>query len=114
MSLRIFSIEEGWRILFAESIEAGRRLEAVCGICVLVYDRDLPGVDWRDGLRALVTSKAPVLPIVMASAPSSGLRSEVLNCGGYDMAQNPLEPSSFVPLVNGALALAESIESLQG
>jgi DNA-binding response OmpR family regulator len=113
MNLRIFSLEQGWRILFAESIESARRLRALSGICVLVYDRDLPGMDWRDGLRALVTLKAPVLPIVMASAPTSRLRAEVLNCGGYDLAQNPLEPSSFVPLVNGALALAESIESLQ-
>ncbi len=113
MSLRVFSIEEGWRILFAESIEAARRLQALSGICVLVYDGDLPGVDWRNGLRALVTSKAPMLPIVMASAPTSRLRAEVLNCGGYDVARNPLDPSSFVCLVNGALALADSIESLK-
>jgi len=54
-----------------------------------------------------------MLPIVIAADLSASLRSEVMNCGGYDLARNPLEPDRFVPLVNGAFALAESIDAIE-
>jgi DNA-binding response OmpR family regulator len=112
-SLHILSLEQGWRILFAESLEDGLRLEHTNRICVLIYDRDLTGVEWREGLRALLSSDEPLLPIVISDAPSAELRSEVIDNGGFDLARNPLEPDCFVALVNGALALAESIDSLE-
>jgi DNA-binding response OmpR family regulator len=112
-TLRILSIEEGWRILFAESLEDGVRLQYSNRICILVYDCDLPGVEWRQGLRILLAVNEPVLPIVISSVPDAPFRSEVLNLGGYDVSRNPLEPECFVPLVNGALALAGTIDSLQ-
>lgn len=112
-NLRILSLEEGWRILFAESVEDGLRLQYTNRICVLIYDRNLPGVEWRDGLRTLLRLDGPVFPIVISDVASAQLRSEVINSGGFDLARNPLQPECFVPLVNGALALAESIESLE-
>jgi hypothetical protein len=35
-----------------------------------------------------------------------------LDCGGYAVARKPVERGNLVPLVNGALQLAEDIESL--
>jgi DNA-binding NtrC family response regulator len=113
MSLRIFGLEEGWRILFAGSVDDGLRLQYQSGICVLIYDRELPGIEWRHGLGMLLRLNPPVVPIVLSNAPDARLRAEVVRCGGYDLARNPLDPASFVPLVNGALALAEAIESLE-
>jgi DNA-binding response OmpR family regulator len=112
-NLRIYSLEQGWRILFAGSLEDALRLQYLGRICVLVYDCDLPGIDWRRGLRTLLAVNEPVLPIVISNVASSRFRSEVLNCGGYDVAGNPLDPEFFIPLVNGALALAGSIDSLE-
>ena len=112
MSLRILSLEQGWRILFAQSIEDGLRLQSLSGIGVLIYDRELPGIEWRYGLRTLLRRNPPVVPIVLSNAPNSRFRAEVVSCGGYDVARNPLDPAAFVSLVNGALALADSIESL--
>ncbi|MGA3186792.1 MAG: hypothetical protein ABSF22_06745 [Bryobacteraceae bacterium] len=112
-SLRVLSLEQGWRILFADSLEDALRLQHLNSVSILVYDRDLPGVEWRHGLRTLLTSKEPVFPIVISDVLDSRLRFEVLACGGYDLAQNPLDPKDFVALVNGALALAKSIDSLE-
>ena len=109
-SLRTLALEQGWRILFAETIEDGLRLQNLDRICLLIYDHQLPGVDWRDGLRTLLALDEPTLPIVIANVVSARLRSEVLNCGGFDLARNPLEQECFV---NGALALAESIDSIE-
>jgi DNA-binding response OmpR family regulator len=112
-SLRTLSLEQGWRILFAETLEDGMRLQTLDRICVLIYDRHLPSTEWRHGLRTLLASDEPMLPIVIADDPSASLRSEVLSCGGYDLARNPVEPECLVPLVNGAFALTESIDSIE-
>lgn len=58
-SLRVLSLEQGWRILFADCLEDGLRLQRLNKVWILVYDRDLPGVDWRQGLRTLLTSLKP-------------------------------------------------------
>ena len=78
-NLRIYSLEQGWRILFAGSLEDALRLQYLGRICVLVYDCDLPGIDWRRGLRTLLAVNEPVLPIVISNVASSRFRSEVLN-----------------------------------
>jgi DNA-binding NarL/FixJ family response regulator len=109
MRLRILALEEGWRILFAGSPDEALRL-CTGTRSVLIYDHDLSGVDWRCGLRLLAADQ-PVIPIVIAQSPSARLRSDVLDCGGYDLACNPLDAESFVLLVKSALALAEAIDS---
>jgi DNA-binding response OmpR family regulator len=112
-TLRVLSIEEGWRILFADSLEDGLRLQNQNRVGVLVYDRNLSGVDWKQGLRTLLSSDEAVFPIVISDVLTPRLRSEVLYCGGFDLARNPLEPKDFAALVNGAWALAKSIDSLE-
>jgi DNA-binding response OmpR family regulator len=111
--LRVLSLEEGWRILFAESVEHGLRLQHLNQVRVLVYDRELPGAEWRYGLRRMLASDRPLFSILLTDAPGPQLRSEVVSCGGYDLARNPLEPQQFAALVNGALALGESIDALE-
>lgn len=113
MNLRVLSLEQGWRILFADSVEDALRVRSLHRIGVLVYDRALRGADWRQGLRRLICCEEPLIPIVVSDVPDARLRSEVLNCGGYDLARNPPERGCFASLVNGALRLAESMDSIE-
>jgi hypothetical protein len=112
-SLRVLSLEQGWRILFADCLEDGLRLNRLNKVCILVYDRELAGVEWRRGLSMLLILHRASFPIVLSRAPNCRLRSEVLYFGGYELARNPLDPKHFAALVNGALALARSIDSLE-
>ena len=114
-SLRVLAIEQGWRILFADCTDDGLRLQSLNRVRILVYDCDLAGVEeWRDGLRTLLNSPhKAIFPIVIAGTPSNGLRSDVLSSGAYDLARTPLEPNRFAALVNGALALGNSIDALE-
>ena len=112
-SLRVLSLEQGWRILFAGCLEDGLRLQRLNKVWILVYDRDLPGVEWRHGLSMLLTSHQAIFPIVISDVPSCRLRSEVLHFGGYELARAPLDPKYFAALVNGTRALARSIDSLE-
>jgi DNA-binding NtrC family response regulator len=110
-SLRVLSLEQGWRILFADCLEDGLRLQRLNKVWILVYDRDLAGVEWRHGLSMLLTLQRAIFPIVLSHMPNCRLRSEVLRFGGYELARSPLDPKHFAALVNGALALARSIDS---
>jgi DNA-binding NtrC family response regulator len=112
-SLRILSIEEGWRVLFADSVEDGLRLQQGNRVCVLVYDRNLSDRDWRQGLRTMVAAGDSAIPILLSNVLTPRLRTEALRCGGYDVAANPLAARSFAALVKGALALQESIDGLE-
>jgi DNA-binding response OmpR family regulator len=112
-NLRVLSLEQGWRILFADCLEEGLRLQRMNKVWILVYDRNLPDVEWHYGLCALLTSNNVLFPIVLSDVLSCRLRSEVLHCGGYDVARKPLDRKYFAALVNGALALARSIDSLE-
>jgi hypothetical protein len=92
-------------------LDDGLRLQRLNKVWILVYDRDLPGVEWRHGLSMLLTLHRAMFPIVISDVPSCRLRSEVLHCGGYDLARKPLDPKFFAVLVNGALELVRSIDS---
>jgi len=110
-SLRVLSLEQGWRILFADCLEDGLRLQRLNKVWILVYDRELSGVEWRHGLSMLLKLHRASFPIVLSHVPNCRLRSEVLHFGGYELARSPLDPKHFAALVNGALALARSIDS---
>jgi hypothetical protein len=110
--LRTLSFEQGWRILFAETLEEAIRLQTFDRISIVVYDRQFQGVEWQDGLSTLLAFEEPTLTIVLSDVLDARLRSEVLECGGYDLAQSPLEPARFASLVNGAFSLIESIDSI--
>lgn len=109
--LRILSIQEGWHILFARSVDAALYLSTVHKIAVVIYDQELPGANWRDALRSLVDA-APVCFILLSSFVDRRFWKTVLDIGGYDVAQKPLNARSLVPLVNGALELTNSVESV--
>jgi DNA-binding NtrC family response regulator len=111
MSLRVLALEQGWRILFADCLEDGLRLQQLNSVSILVYDCGLPGVEWRHGLRTLLDSHMAIFPIVMSPVLSPRLWFEALECGGYDIARNPVDPTHLAALVNGALALAKSVDS---
>ena len=111
MDLRVFSIQEGWRILFAKSLEAALKLSKLHKVTIVIYDLDLPDVEWRKGLRSFVNGY-PVFFILLSPVVNQRLWKAVLDNGGYDVVRRPVERESLVPLVNGAFALASSVDSL--
>jgi len=110
MELRIFSIQEGWRILFAKSLEAALMLSKIHKVTIVIYDLDLPDVEWRRGLRSFANGY-PVFFILLSPVVDLRLWKAVLDNGGYDVVRTPVQRESLVPLVNGAFSLASCIDS---
>jgi DNA-binding NtrC family response regulator len=75
------------------------------GAAVILYDRDLPGLDWRDALRKLAGA-IPACPVILTSPVNDGyLWGEVIRRGGYDVLAKPLQEDQTVRFVNLAWSL---------
>ena len=109
--LRVCSIQEGWRVLFATTVEGAVRIRQMNRIGVVLYDCDLPESDWREGLVTLLNCAEPVLAIVLSHVVDPRLCLAVLDGGGYAVTRKPLDRQSLVALVNGALQLEDTIDS---
>src|SRR5215467_11082297 len=79
VNLRVLSIQEGWQISFARTLEAALQHRDASRIAVIVYDRNLPGADWRKSLSALVQSPRPVFFVLLSCAPETRLRRTVID-----------------------------------
>lgn len=111
--MRITAIQERWNIRFASTIEHACGACFGAGICVVAYDGDLPGVDWRQAVRSLSAQPfgaqyGPVLCIV--SHRCGDLRGQAIACGAYDLASKPFDRPAFANLARGAFQLALSID----
>jgi DNA-binding NtrC family response regulator len=99
-SLAAFSVRGQWDLVlagsFEEALEGLKKMRAAVILC----DRDLPGLDWRDALEALAGSR-PDCPIVLTSSVNDEyLWDEVIHKGGYDVLAKPLQEDQTVRAVN--------------
>jgi DNA-binding response OmpR family regulator len=109
--LRVFSIQEGWRVLFATTVESAVRIRQNNRVGIVLYDLDLADGDWRKGLVTLLNCAEPVFGIVLSSVVSPPLSLAVIDSGCYAVMGKPVDRQSLVALVNGALQLEDSIDS---
>ena len=81
-------------------------------ISIVLYDRELSGVDWRAGLSTILDSGAPVCAIVLSDEANDRVRRTVLDAGGYDSERKPFDRHRLAQLVNSAFALSTIADSL--
>jgi DNA-binding NarL/FixJ family response regulator len=112
LQLRVLSIQEGWHILFARTVETALQYTSFKKGAVVLYDHDLPGVDWRKAQCALVDSANPVFFILLSPEADRRLWRTVLDYGGYGVGRLPLDQENLAPVVNGAFAVASTVDSV--
>jgi len=109
--LRVCAIQEGWRLLFATTVERAVRIRQTNRIDVVLYDRDVAEIDWRQDLFTMLNCAEPVFAIVLSRAVNAQFSLEVLENGGYAVAGKPMKRQIMVALVNGAMQLEDTIDS---
>jgi len=109
--LRVCAIQEGWRVLFATSVERAVRLRQTNRIDVVLYDCDVAEAGWRQGLFTLLNCGEPVFAIVISPVVNAQMSLAVIEDGGYAATAKPLKRQSVVALVNGALKMQDAIDS---
>jgi Response regulator containing CheY-like receiver, AAA-type ATPase, and DNA-binding domains len=99
-SLSAFSVRGQWDLVWTSSCEEALELLKKLRVAVILCDRDLPGVDWRDALQKLAASR-PDCPILLTSSVNDEyLWDEVIHKGGYDVLSKPLQGDQTVRAVN--------------
>jgi len=109
--LRVCAIQEGWRLLFATTVERAVRIRQTNRIGVVLYDCDVAEIDWRQDLFAMLNCAEPVFAIVISRVVNAELSLAVLESGGYAVTGKPLKRQSVTALVKGALELQDTIDS---
>jgi len=109
--MRVCGIQEGWRVLYATTVERAMYMRRTNRIDVILYDCDVVEADWRQGLAALLSSGDPAFAIVMSREVNASMCLEVIDSGGYALTAKPLDRENVVTLVNGALQMEETINS---
>jgi len=110
LSLRVLAIQEGWRILFARTLESALQLRDASSIVVILYDQNLPNADWRTSLSALVQSSKPVFFILLCPVPQDRVWRSVLDGGGFAVSRWPVGADHVTAIVNEAFALAAAVD----
>ena len=99
-SLSSFSARGQWDLALTGSCDEALDMLKKMRAAVILCDRDLPGVDWRNALEKLSAAR-PDCPIVLASSVNDEyLWDEVVHTGGYDVLSKPLQEDLTVRVVN--------------
>jgi DNA-binding NtrC family response regulator len=85
-----------WDMVIAHSVAEALRLLAAREFAIVIYDRDLPGADWREGLAKIVESSPRVCFLLTSRVSDEYLWREVVMHGGYDILVKPLEEDAVV------------------
>jgi hypothetical protein len=81
------SIDLGWKITRARTME--RAFELCCSqpAPLVIYDERLPGVDWREALPGVIGFPGHPAVLLAASEVNEEIWESVLRCRGYDLVR---------------------------
>jgi DNA-binding NtrC family response regulator len=99
-ALSAFSVRGQWDLALAGSCEEALDLLKNTRAAVILCDRDLPGVDWRDALERLAAARPDCSIILASSVNDEYLWDEVIHKGGYDVLAKPFQEEQTVRAVN--------------
>jgi DNA-binding NtrC family response regulator len=94
--------EHGWGLCFCPTLEEALRVLPDGDFTVILFDRDQPGLPWREVLAHLV-ARSPGTSILLVSPVNDDfLWREVVQRGGYDVLARPLRSDSVLHAIHAA------------
>jgi FixJ family two-component response regulator len=108
---RIFE-KAGWNIVFDDGIEAAADKRHMPIPVIVLYDRDLPSVDWRQAVQQLASGQPRRGVILASSVVDDYLWEEVIQLGGYDVLSKPFREDEVIHAIEFAwAAITKSLPS---
>lgn len=90
--LRASAQGEDWSLEFCISIsQALGLLRSSASFAAVVFDRDVPGIQWEEAVQDLSGSAGRARIILASAHYSDGLWERVVEHGGHDLLARPLE-----------------------
>jgi len=109
-TLRVLALLEGWHLRIAPTLDVAIQFRREEAITAIIYDSDLPGVEWRNGVASLLTGFPPVCLVLLSFTTREPIRLNLIDKGGWDVAQKPIQGGTLVPIIKGYLALTRDID----
>ncbi len=91
-----------WSLSVVENLEEAAVLLTGEPARIVLLDRDLPGLDWRQAVRKLASAHSRV--ILASFVADDYLWEEVIHCGGYDVIAKPFREDELIHLIQFAWA----------
>jgi DNA-binding NtrC family response regulator len=92
-----------WHLSLCGTCDEALGLLATLQFPIVLYDRELDGLDWRNAIQCLAKA-APSTCILLASpVVDDYLWQEVVQHGGYDVLTKPLKEDAVVHAIDQAL-----------
>lgn len=96
---------------FAESCEEAFRVANQLTAPVILFDRDLPGAEWRTAVGGLAALPQRACVILMSGVVDDYLRQELVRRGGYEILPKPLRADNVLRVIKLALSYWTSAAS---
>ena len=112
-SLRQIASQFGWNVLITEVFADGMALIEHQSIPIVICDRELTGMDWKQSL-ARIASCSPCTCILLASRVADPyLWDEVIRHHGYDIVRKPFDAEELRRIVRFASTWREWMRAYQ-
>ncbi|MCL4402044.1 MAG: response regulator, partial [Acidobacteria bacterium] len=102
-SLEDTVVKAGWNFVAVDKWPDGLKLLNTRAFPVVLYDRDLPGADWRAAIRAIISSRNPACVILASRVADTYLWEEVIQHGGFDILPKPFQQEQLLRTLRFAL-----------
>jgi FixJ family two-component response regulator len=96
---------------FVPSCEEARTVANQLTAPVILFDRDLPGADWRTAVENLAASPHRACVVLMSGVVDDYLRQELFRRGGYEVLPKPLRADNILRVIKLALSYWTSAAS---
>jgi DNA-binding response OmpR family regulator len=101
-TIRVIAVTHGWKLRVADSVKAALNILAVEPGNLILYDRDLPGIEWQYMFRILLSEREPQCVILASPVTDDYLWQAVIERGGYDVITKPFQEEKVVHVVRSA------------
>ena len=98
-----------WDVYFAGTCQDASDTANRLHVPIIVCDRDLRDIDWRDVVRDLAASQQNACVVLISKVIDAYLWNEVVHEGGYDVLSKPLREADVVRVVKLAWSYWNSI-----
>ena len=91
-----------WDIMITQSLPDALRLLATQAFSIVLCDRDLPGLDWREVLARIVERSPQICFLLTSRVNDEYLWRELVTHGGYDILAKPLADATVMQALQHA------------
>ena len=106
--LREAAERQHWGLRFADSCEDAWRLADRLRAPVILCDRDVPGVAWREAVGILAALPHRPMVVLISQVADEYLWHELFRTGGFDVLRKPLQADEASRVLKLALSYWQS------